>query len=114
MSTAKLRLPIAGLSMVLLATAYSRLNSSAVMSEAATQFLNSLDAGQKAKASFPFTDDERINWHFVPFATPRCRPTARTAPSVARNCIHRRRPGCCYGFGVLPVLTKNNWRRVLP
>ena len=67
MSNAKMRLSIAGLTMVLLASAYSRLNSSAVMSEAAKQFLNSLDAGQRAKATFPFTDDERINWHFVPF-----------------------------------------------
>ncbi len=67
MSAAKLRLLVAGLSMVLLASAYSRLNSPAVMSEAAKQFLNSLDAGQKAKATFAFTDDERINWHFVPW-----------------------------------------------
>ena len=67
MSNAKLRLLLAGLSMVLLASAYTRLNSAAVMSEAANQFLNSLDAEQRAKATFQFTDDERINWHFVPW-----------------------------------------------
>jgi len=67
MSTAKLRLLVAGLSMVLLASAYSRLNSAAVMSEAAKQFLQSLNEEQRAKATFKFTDDERINWHFVPW-----------------------------------------------
>ena len=67
MSNAKLRLLLAGLSMVLLASAYTRLNSAAVMSEAAKQFLNSLDAEQRAKASFPFTSEERTFWHFVPF-----------------------------------------------
>jgi len=67
MSNAKLRLLLAGLSMVLLASAYSRLNSAAVMSEAAKQFLNSLDAEQRAKATFPFSSDERTYWHFVPF-----------------------------------------------
>jgi hypothetical protein len=67
MSNAKLRLLFAGLSMVLLASAYTRLHSSAVMSEAAKQFLNSLDAGQRAKATFQFTDGERTYWHFVPF-----------------------------------------------
>lgn len=33
---------------------------------AATQFLDSLDAPQRAKATYPFTDTERDNWHFVP------------------------------------------------
>ena len=67
MSNAKLRLLLAGLSMVLLASAYTRLNRAAVMSEAANQFLNSIDAEQRAKATFKFTDEERTFWHFVPF-----------------------------------------------
>ncbi|HUG09728.1 MAG TPA: DUF3500 domain-containing protein [Opitutaceae bacterium] len=33
---------------------------------AATQFLDSLDAPQRAKAAFPFTSDERESWHYVP------------------------------------------------
>ena len=36
------------------------------MAEIAKTFLGSLTAEQKAKAGFPFTDDERENWHFVP------------------------------------------------
>jgi len=38
----------------------------AEMAEAANKFLASLDAGQKAKASFDFKGDERENWHFIP------------------------------------------------
>jgi hypothetical protein len=36
------------------------------MAEIARTFLGSLSPDQKAKAVFPFTDDERQNWHFVP------------------------------------------------
>ena len=36
------------------------------MGDAARSFLSSLDAERKARASFAFTDDERLNWHFVP------------------------------------------------
>lgn len=36
------------------------------MKEAATVFLASLDDSQRKTASFPFKDDERENWHFVP------------------------------------------------
>lgn len=36
------------------------------MSAAAQKLLQSLDADLKAKASFDFKDDERLNWHFVP------------------------------------------------
>src|SRR5438067_5128336 len=36
------------------------------MAAAANKFLASLDAGQKAKASFDFKGDERSNWHFIP------------------------------------------------
>ncbi len=36
------------------------------MAAAANKFLASLDAGQKAKASFDFKADDRSNWAFVP------------------------------------------------
>ena len=36
------------------------------MAEAATHFLASLDAQQRAKVQFEFTDKERLNWQFVP------------------------------------------------
>ena len=38
----------------------------ATMHAAAEKFLQSLSAGQNAKAQFVFTDEERYNWHFVP------------------------------------------------
>jgi hypothetical protein len=36
------------------------------MREAATSFLATLDEAQRGKASFEFTSDERLNWHFIP------------------------------------------------
>jgi Protein of unknown function (DUF3500) len=36
------------------------------MAQAAKTFLTSLDDGQKAKATYKLTDDERLNWHFIP------------------------------------------------
>lgn len=36
------------------------------MSDAAEAFLAALSADQRAAARFPFGDDERLNWHFVP------------------------------------------------
>ncbi len=36
------------------------------MAETANAFLTSLPEAPKAKAQFPFTDEERINWHFIP------------------------------------------------
>ena len=40
--------------------------SAATMQKAATQFLDSLSADQKARASFPFESEERLRWHFIP------------------------------------------------
>jgi hypothetical protein len=40
--------------------------TSSLMTETAKRFLAALDAGQRAKASFTFEDDERMNWHFIP------------------------------------------------
>jgi hypothetical protein len=36
------------------------------MAEAARAFLATLDAGQQARATFPFSSEERFNWHFIP------------------------------------------------
>ena len=38
----------------------------AQMANVAKGFLTSLPDEQKAKASFPFEDEERLNWHFIP------------------------------------------------
>lgn len=51
---------------LLLCSAYYRVNSPAIMADAATAFLNSLTPEQKAKATFDFKDDERHFFHFVP------------------------------------------------
>ena len=36
------------------------------MARAATALLSALDAGQRRAAVFPFVNDERMNWHYVP------------------------------------------------
>lgn len=38
----------------------------AQMANVATGFLTSLPDDQRSKASFPFVDEERLNWHFIP------------------------------------------------
>src|SRR5260370_5833848 len=37
-----------------------------VMTETAIRFLAALSPEQRAKATFAFNDDERMNWHFIP------------------------------------------------
>ena len=51
---------------VLLTSAYYRASSASVLTEAANRFLASLTAGQRAKATFPFADAERVNWFYIP------------------------------------------------
>ena len=41
-------------------------NLSGDMRVAADNFLKSLSTGQKEKAQFSFTDEERYNWHYIP------------------------------------------------
>ena len=41
-------------------------DASVEMAAAANNFLSTLNADQKAKATFPFPDAERENWHFIP------------------------------------------------
>src|ERR1035438_10772398 len=60
------RLGAAAIGLMLLTSAYHRLNSSSLMAEAANRFLASLTPEQRAKATFAFEEDERQNWHFVP------------------------------------------------
>jgi Protein of unknown function (DUF3500) len=40
--------------------------ASSLILETANRFLASLDNEQRAKATFPFDSDERLNWHFIP------------------------------------------------
>src|ERR1700686_4349932 len=61
-----LRLAALIMGTILLTSAYYRINSSTVMTQAARHFLNSLTAEQRSKANFQFQDDERMNWHFIP------------------------------------------------
>jgi hypothetical protein len=37
-----------------------------LMTETANRFLAALSPEQRAKATFSFSDDERLNWHFIP------------------------------------------------
>src|ERR1700761_2395974 len=60
------RVTAIGVFALLLTAAYKRAEPSSVMADAANAFLNSLWADQKAKAAYPFDDDERLSWHFVP------------------------------------------------
>jgi hypothetical protein len=42
--------------------------SGSMMSAAADAFVSSLSAGQRAKATFAFEDEQRLDWHFIPRA----------------------------------------------
>ena len=61
-----LRLAALTIGAILLTSAYYRINSSTVMTQAAQHFLASLTPEQRAKATFKFQDEERLNWHFIP------------------------------------------------
>ena len=45
---------------------YAALDTARKMTEAATRFLETLDAKREALASFPFDSDVRQDWHYVP------------------------------------------------
>jgi len=60
----KKHLPLVAL--LLAAPLASAGNPALDMGRAARNFLKGLNAEQKAKASFEFTDEERENWHFIP------------------------------------------------
>src|SRR4051794_3474502 len=61
-----IRVAALGIAAVLLTAAYRRQEQSSVMADAANAFLNSLWTDQKAKATYPFEDDQRFDWHFIP------------------------------------------------
>ena len=63
MKTAALRILAIGVGVVLFTSAYTRMHSASVMTEAAKAFLSSLTPQQRAQATFQFPDDERLNWH---------------------------------------------------
>ena len=66
MKATALRLLAIGTGIVLLAAAYSKIHSPAVMTESARAFLASLTPEERARATFQFADDERFNWHYIP------------------------------------------------
>ncbi|HVP47263.1 MAG TPA: DUF3500 domain-containing protein [Bryobacteraceae bacterium] len=51
---------------ILLTSAYYRINSSTMMTQAAQHFLASLTPEQRVKTAFGFEQDERMNWHYIP------------------------------------------------
>lgn len=62
----KIRLAALSIAVVLLTSAYYRTMTAPVLSVAANTFLASLTPEQQQKAKFTFTEDERLNWHFIP------------------------------------------------
>jgi len=61
-----LRLFSIGAGALLLMSAYTRIPSANVMETAAKNFLSSLTPEQRAKATYKFEADERMDWHFIP------------------------------------------------
>jgi Protein of unknown function (DUF3500) len=55
-----------GLGALLLTSAYTRMHSASVMADAAKAFLASLTPQQRSQATFQFTDEERLDWHYIP------------------------------------------------
>jgi hypothetical protein len=49
-----------------LSSVHHHVSSVSLMVETANRFLAALDAGQRAKATFPFETDERMNWAYIP------------------------------------------------
>ena len=45
---------------------HHHVHAASVMTETANRFLAALSPEQRAKAIFQFSDDERMNWHFIP------------------------------------------------
>jgi len=50
----------------ILAAAHISLAQQGTLASRANEFLQMLNEDQSAKAHYPFADDERYNWHFVP------------------------------------------------
>jgi hypothetical protein len=61
-----LRFLAIGIGVLLLISAYSHTHSASVMAGAGKAFLGSLTPDQRARATFQFQDEERLNWHYIP------------------------------------------------
>jgi len=61
-----LRFAGAAIALVLLTSAYTRIQSASVTADAARAFLASLTPEQRAQATFDFQNDERFAWHYIP------------------------------------------------
>jgi hypothetical protein len=66
MNSNRWRLLFVGIALMLLIAAEYRTPSASVMTESARALLSSLTPDQRTKATFKLTDDERLNWHFIP------------------------------------------------
>src|SRR4051812_30034998 len=66
MSPVKIRVGVAAAGLLLLTAAYTRIHTASAATDAAQHFLASLSAEQRAKATFPFPDEQRFDWHFIP------------------------------------------------
>lgn len=67
-ATLPVRVAIVGAVLAVLMAAYVKQQTPTIMTNAAKNFLNSLEPWQKTAVSFKFDDDERINWFFTPVA----------------------------------------------
>ena len=93
MKTAALRIFAIGVGVVLLTSAYTRIHSASVMTDAAKAFLASLTPQQRAQATFQFQDDERFDWHYIPKRAQRPRAARHDAGAEAAGaCAPGRRP----------------------
>ena len=45
---------------------HHRVHAVSIMTETANRFLAALSSEQRAKATFQFSDEERMDWHFIP------------------------------------------------
>jgi hypothetical protein len=72
-----------------LATLAGAERSSSAMATAATKFLGGLTPEQRRQASFDFTSDERLHWHFIPTETfPRKGLTIKEMSEAQRKLAH--------------------------
>jgi len=87
MKQAAFRVAALSICIVLLTAAYKRAEQPSVMANAAQAFLNSLWADQRAQVTYPFEDDQRQEWHFIPL------PPANTPPPI----LAKARKGLSFG-----------------
>jgi hypothetical protein len=86
MKSVVLRLFGIGIGLALLTSAYSLLQTAAVMADSAKAFLASLTPEQRAQATFPLQDEERFDWHYIP--KPRKGLALRDMTSAQKQLAH--------------------------